>query len=281
MTDSVGKAKSLELIAAPAIEKRILVVRERQVMLDEDLADLYGVETKRLIEQVKRNIERFPEDFMFQLNKSEAAALRSQIATSKIGRGGRRYAPVCLHRARSGDALGGPAEQEGHRGEHRDHAGLRRTAPRRVLLRGDREAARRARARDQRKAGTARQAAAPDLRCPSASDLPTPTTKAPRRVRAARRRGVGQSTAAGLAGSRAAFRGGCRTHPRRPRWSLSKGGFRKAATRLPVHHAQPGVRSLTGSKARRSDRGAAFVGRLCATASAQSGSCSMSHCAVS
>ncbi len=80
-------------VAAPAIEKRILVVRERQVMLDEDLADLYGVETKRLIEQVKRNIERFPEDFMFQLNKSEAAALRSQIATSNIGRGGRRYAP--------------------------------------------------------------------------------------------------------------------------------------------------------------------------------------------
>jgi hypothetical protein len=84
---------SLELIAAPAIEKRIFVVRERQVMLDEDLADLYGVETKRLIEQVKRNLERFPDDFMFQLDKDEAAALRSQIATSKVGRGGRRYAP--------------------------------------------------------------------------------------------------------------------------------------------------------------------------------------------
>lgn len=84
---------SLELIAAPAIEKRIFVVRERQVMLDEDLADLYGVETKRLIEQVKRNLERFPEDFMFQLRKDEAAALRSQIATSNVGRGRRRYAP--------------------------------------------------------------------------------------------------------------------------------------------------------------------------------------------
>ena len=54
------KMASLELIAAPAIEKRILVVRGRQVMLDEDLADLYGVETKRLVEQVKRNVERFP-----------------------------------------------------------------------------------------------------------------------------------------------------------------------------------------------------------------------------
>jgi len=65
-------------------------------MLDEDLADLYGVETKRLTEQVKRNLERFPEDFMFQLRKEEAAALRSQIATSNTGRGGRRYAPYVL-----------------------------------------------------------------------------------------------------------------------------------------------------------------------------------------
>jgi hypothetical protein len=83
----------LQVVAAGTIEKRILVVRERQVMLDEDLADLYGVETKRLTEQVRRNLERVPEDFMFQLDSDEAAALRSQIATSKAGRGGRRYAP--------------------------------------------------------------------------------------------------------------------------------------------------------------------------------------------
>jgi hypothetical protein len=82
----------LELIPLPAIQKRILVVRERHVMLDEDLAELYGVETRRLVEQVKRNIERFPSDFMFQLSKEEAAALRSQSATPR-GRGGRRYAP--------------------------------------------------------------------------------------------------------------------------------------------------------------------------------------------
>ncbi len=93
MAGSTEEKGSLELVAAPTIEKRILVVRERQVMLDEDLADLYGVETKRLVEQVKRNHDRFPEDFMFQLNKEEAAALRSQIATSNDGRGGRRYAP--------------------------------------------------------------------------------------------------------------------------------------------------------------------------------------------
>jgi hypothetical protein len=93
VSGSEEKAGSLELIAAPAIEKRIFVVRGLQVMLDEDLADLYGVETKRLIQQVRRNLERFPEDFMFQLTKSEAAALRLQIATSNEGRGGRRYAP--------------------------------------------------------------------------------------------------------------------------------------------------------------------------------------------
>lgn len=62
-------------------------------MLDEDLSELYGVETRRLIEQVKRNRERFPPDFMFQLTKDETAALRSQSATSNTGRGGRRYAP--------------------------------------------------------------------------------------------------------------------------------------------------------------------------------------------
>ncbi len=93
MAQSAEKAGSLELIAAPAIEKRIFVVRGRQVMLDEDLADLYGVETRVLVQQVKRNAKRFPEDFMFQLAGAEAGALRSQIVISNEGRGGRRYAP--------------------------------------------------------------------------------------------------------------------------------------------------------------------------------------------
>ena len=93
MAHATEEASPLELIAAPAIEKRILAVRGRQVMLDEDLADLYGVETKRLIQQVGRNSRRFPQDFMFQLDKAETDALRSQIATSNEGRGGRRYAP--------------------------------------------------------------------------------------------------------------------------------------------------------------------------------------------
>ncbi|HEX6780504.1 MAG TPA: ORF6N domain-containing protein [Solirubrobacterales bacterium] len=93
MVDTAGEGAGLQVVAVPAIEKRIFVIRDRQVMLDEDLADLYGVETKRLVEQVKRNLGRFPEDFMFQLGKEEAAVLRSQIATSNTGRGGRRYAP--------------------------------------------------------------------------------------------------------------------------------------------------------------------------------------------
>lgn len=93
MAHSATEKTELQVVAAPAIEKRIFVVRERQVMLDEDLADLYGVETKRLVQQVKRNLKRFPDGFMFQLTKAETEALRSQIATSNDGSGGRRYAP--------------------------------------------------------------------------------------------------------------------------------------------------------------------------------------------
>jgi hypothetical protein len=62
-------------------------------MLDADLAELYGVSTKRLNEQVRRNLSRFPPDFMFHLNEEETETLRSQFATSKTGRGGRRYFP--------------------------------------------------------------------------------------------------------------------------------------------------------------------------------------------
>lgn len=65
-------------------------------MLDSDLAALYGVTTKRLNEQVKRNIDRFPEDFMFQLTPKEFKVLRSQFATPKTGRGGRRTPPYAF-----------------------------------------------------------------------------------------------------------------------------------------------------------------------------------------
>ena len=66
------------------IEARIFMIRGQKVMLDEDLAALYGIETKRLNEQVRRNNERFPEDFMFQLTADELAALKSQIVTSSL-----------------------------------------------------------------------------------------------------------------------------------------------------------------------------------------------------
>ena len=73
------------------IANKIYLIREKKVMLDSDLAELYGVETRRLNEQVKRNVGRFPEDFMFQLTQEEWSNLKSQFATSSWG--GRRKSP--------------------------------------------------------------------------------------------------------------------------------------------------------------------------------------------
>ncbi len=70
------------LISIELIERKIYLLRGQKVMLDSDLAALYGVTTKRLNEQIKRNIDRFPEDFMFQLTENEASAMRSQIETA-------------------------------------------------------------------------------------------------------------------------------------------------------------------------------------------------------
>ena len=86
-----------EIIRIEDIKTKIYTIRGVQVMLDSDLAKLYGVETKRLLEQVRRNIERFPEDFMFQLTKEEFESLRSQFATLKKGRGKhRKYLPYAF-----------------------------------------------------------------------------------------------------------------------------------------------------------------------------------------
>jgi hypothetical protein len=82
-------SKSKELV----IEKMIYIIRDQKVMLDSDLAELYKVDTKVLNQAVKRNLTRFPQDFMFQLTSEECDFLRSQFVTSKIGRGGRRYMP--------------------------------------------------------------------------------------------------------------------------------------------------------------------------------------------
>ena len=84
----------VNLVPSERIEKRIFLFRGQRVMLDTDLAELYRVTTKRLNERVRRNIKRFPSDFMFQLTKEEEESLRSQIATLKGGRGQhRKYLP--------------------------------------------------------------------------------------------------------------------------------------------------------------------------------------------
>jgi hypothetical protein len=81
------------IIPAERIERLIYVIRGRKVILDQDLAMLYGVETKNFNKAAGRNKERFPEDFAFQLTKEEWNALRFQFGTSNVGRGGRRYLP--------------------------------------------------------------------------------------------------------------------------------------------------------------------------------------------
>jgi len=81
-----------KLIPAESIIRKILIIRGQRVMLDSDLSNLYDETTKRLNQQVKRNIKRFPSDFMFQLTEDEYKSLRSHFATSK-GKGGRRYMP--------------------------------------------------------------------------------------------------------------------------------------------------------------------------------------------
>ncbi|HXH75442.1 MAG TPA: ORF6N domain-containing protein [Bacteriovoracaceae bacterium] len=77
-----------------AIEDKIFLIRGQKVMIDSDLASLYGIETKRLNEQVRRNLDRFPEDFMFQLTTVEYEFLKTQIASSKEGRGGKQKLPL-------------------------------------------------------------------------------------------------------------------------------------------------------------------------------------------
>jgi hypothetical protein len=89
----LGMASGTGLAPVDDIATKIHTVRGVRVMLDSDLAALYGVTTKRLNEQLRRNRARFPADFVFQLTSEELTRLRSQIATSKRGRGGPRYLP--------------------------------------------------------------------------------------------------------------------------------------------------------------------------------------------
>ena len=80
-----------ELVSQEVIENKIFMIRGKKVMLDKDLSELYEVETYQLTRQVRRNIERFPEDFMFQLTKDEFRDLKCQFGTSSWG--GRRHPP--------------------------------------------------------------------------------------------------------------------------------------------------------------------------------------------
>ena len=94
--------ETTELVTIENIQNSVFVIRGQQVMLDYDLAEIYGYEVKRLNEQVKRNIARFPDDFMFQLTRDEVDFVKSQIATSQKNNmyegqeGGRRKAPYAF-----------------------------------------------------------------------------------------------------------------------------------------------------------------------------------------
>ena len=83
------------IVPVERITDKICLLRGKKVLMDRDLAQLYGVETRVLIQGVKRNIERFPADFTFQLTQDEFDSLRSQIVISK-GKGGRRYLPYAF-----------------------------------------------------------------------------------------------------------------------------------------------------------------------------------------
>lgn len=86
----------LDSLATGTITKHIVVMRNHKVLLDTDLAELYGVPTKVLVQAVKRNADRFPSDFMFQLDTKEWEILRSQSVTSSLRHGGRRYPPYAF-----------------------------------------------------------------------------------------------------------------------------------------------------------------------------------------
>ena len=90
------KQQTKPILPDDVVMDKIYLVRGQKIMIDRDLAELYGVETKRLKEAVRRNISRFPDDFMFEMDKSELENWRTQNATSKEDRQGLRYAPFCF-----------------------------------------------------------------------------------------------------------------------------------------------------------------------------------------
>jgi hypothetical protein len=96
MADKIAEHDRIIAVPDGGIESTILLIRGERVIMDSDLASLYGVETRRLNEQVRRNSSRFPHDFMFQLSAEEFSDLKSHFATSRLGWGGRRKLPFAF-----------------------------------------------------------------------------------------------------------------------------------------------------------------------------------------
>ena len=112
-----------EIIPVERIQQKIYLIRGQKVILDRELASLYGVSTKVLKQAVRRNIERFPGDFMFLLDNKEFANWRSQIVTSNSDKMGLRHAPMAF--TEQGVAmLSGVLNSPRRSSKHRDHAGL-------------------------------------------------------------------------------------------------------------------------------------------------------------
>lgn len=119
--------KYSDIVPIERIVRGIYFIRNQKVMLDSELAELYGVPTKVLIQAVKRNANRFPKDFMFQLGPQELANLRSQIVTSSWGYGGRRHRPYFF--TEQGVAmLSSVLNSERHTSEHCHYARVYQTA---------------------------------------------------------------------------------------------------------------------------------------------------------
>jgi len=114
------------IVPIERIQKCIYLIRGRKVLLDRDLARLYGIETKVLNRAVSRNIDRFPEDFMFQLDRDEFENLRCHFGTSSWG--GRRYRPRAFTEQGVSNAVQRSAKQASYRGQYRNNENICQTA---------------------------------------------------------------------------------------------------------------------------------------------------------
>ena len=111
LTKLVGNSLA---VSVQLIERRIYLIRGQKVMIDVDLAELYGVQTKRLNERVRRNSKRFPKDFMFPINEVRSGKLEVAICDLKIRPWWATHAALCLYRARRRDVIDCPEQRAGH-----------------------------------------------------------------------------------------------------------------------------------------------------------------------